>query len=40
MSLPHGTKRDLLALVKKTVALERGADGAAAEPQKGEEGRL
>jgi hypothetical protein len=31
-----GTKRDLLALVKKMVALERAADGAAAEPQKGD----
>jgi transcriptional regulator with XRE-family HTH domain len=40
VSLPHGTKRDLLALVKKMVALERAADGAAAETQKGEEGRL
>ncbi|MER8530718.1 helix-turn-helix transcriptional regulator [Mesorhizobium sp. M0814] len=40
VSLPHGTKRDLLALVKKMVALERAADGAAAEAQKGEEGRL
>ncbi|WP_287285948.1 hypothetical protein [Mesorhizobium sp.] len=40
VSLPHGTKRDLLALVKKMVALERAADGAAAEPKRGEEGRL
>lgn len=36
VSLPHGTKRDLLALVKKMVALERAADGAEAETQKGE----
>ncbi|RWC82933.1 XRE family transcriptional regulator [Mesorhizobium sp. M4B.F.Ca.ET.215.01.1.1] len=40
VSLPHGTKRDLLALVKKMVALERAAEGAAAETQRGEEGRL
>jgi transcriptional regulator with XRE-family HTH domain len=36
MALPHGTKRDLLALVKKMVALERAADGAT-ETRKGEE---
>lgn len=40
VSLPHGTKRDLLALVKKMVALERAADGAAAETLRGAEGRL
>ncbi|WP_284276272.1 helix-turn-helix transcriptional regulator [Mesorhizobium huakuii] len=34
VSLPHGTKRDLLALVKKMVALERAADGATTETQK------
>ncbi|SJM29692.1 hypothetical protein BQ8482_111622 [Mesorhizobium delmotii] len=32
--------RDLLALIKKMVALERAADGVAAETQHGEEGRL
>ena len=32
--LPHDAKRDLLALVKKMVALERAANGAAAETQK------
>ncbi|WP_156941704.1 hypothetical protein [Mesorhizobium sp. WSM2561] len=35
MPLPHGTKRDLLALVKKLVALERAADGAATETENG-----
>ncbi|WP_352906093.1 hypothetical protein [Mesorhizobium sp. M1339] len=40
VSLPHGTKRDLLVLVKKMVALERAADGAAAETRKGEDARL
>ncbi|PAP96290.1 hypothetical protein CIT31_06335 [Mesorhizobium wenxiniae] len=36
MSLPQAPSAILLALVKKMVALERAADGAAAEPQKGD----
>ncbi|MBA8907474.1 helix-turn-helix transcriptional regulator [Aminobacter ciceronei] len=40
VSLPHGTKRDLLALVKKMVDLERTAGTAPADAPKGNGGSL
>jgi transcriptional regulator with XRE-family HTH domain len=38
-SLPHGTTRDLLALVKKMVDLQRAADAGAAPAMEATEGR-